>query len=702
MIRLANCCCLVVCFFAACIIAGCAGSSSPSLDSVSGSRFADPDKLVLVDCMLPGQIRQLGTGSVYTTPRRAARIPAGECEIRLGEYVAYDRANYQTALNVWLPQARAGDEKAQFYVGEIYERGLGVAPDYGQAAQWYQQAASQGYSPALASLGYLYEKGLGVAKDPARALNLYRQASGLQEDLVYASQVQAAVESASRQIDALNSKLREETGKSEQLRQQLQRSREQLNDSESRLHDIRRELDNKQTEFQQLIARPQPSASEQEKINQLEREIEQREAALAQARSEVSTLQAQSLARKREFENQVRSAQSQQARLEAELAEQEEELRTRQREAQDLTRQLAHSQLELAQARKTMSRSRLELNQEQAQVSELKLQIAELLRQQQNVSRLKDDQNRQEKAELASRLESAEQQLASRQQRIKSLEAEISDYSVRITSLEQQSQQPPDRSSVFVRQVRSSVPLGNYHALIIGNSSYQSLPSLDSPVADAQALEKLLRQRYGYKTYLLLNATRAQIYQKIDALRTGLNQTDNLMIYFAGHGRLDDDNVQGFWLPVDATDSSRANWISNREIADELNQFRAKHVLVVSDACYSDIMTNPAPQVDVSNAGTDKARLQRLSSLARLRVRMVFSSGGENPVPDIESEHSVFARALLAELNENQGVLEGQVLASRVTTRMQAMLIDLKQPPGYDGVRNAGHLFGDYLFVPRV
>ena len=62
----------------------------------------------IVDCLLPGQVRQLGTQMTYLTPRRPIKTSAANCEIRGGEYVAHDRANFRTALQVWLPLAQSG------------------------------------------------------------------------------------------------------------------------------------------------------------------------------------------------------------------------------------------------------------------------------------------------------------------------------------------------------------------------------------------------------------------------------------------------------------------------------------------------------------------------------------------------------------------------------------------------------------------
>ena len=68
------------------------------------------------------------------------------------QYTEFDRADYRTALAVWLPAAEAGDPEAQTNAGEIFEKGLGTTPNYGAALIWYRKAAEQGYSRAQFNL----------------------------------------------------------------------------------------------------------------------------------------------------------------------------------------------------------------------------------------------------------------------------------------------------------------------------------------------------------------------------------------------------------------------------------------------------------------------------------------------------------------------------------------------------------------------
>ncbi|MBX9631247.1 MAG: caspase family protein [Burkholderiales bacterium] len=162
--------------FVAALCAPSAGTQAAAESSTTADRW------LIVDCLLPGQVRKLGGQMTFLTARRPVKSSAAECEIRGGEYIAYDRANLSTALGVWLAQANGGDLQAQTYVGEIHEKGLGVTPNFEEAARWYRMAAEKGYSRAQSNLGFLFEKGLGVKKDLAEAQSWYRKAAGLPDD----------------------------------------------------------------------------------------------------------------------------------------------------------------------------------------------------------------------------------------------------------------------------------------------------------------------------------------------------------------------------------------------------------------------------------------------------------------------------------------------------------------------------------------
>jgi uncharacterized protein len=202
-----------------CAIAGSAAGENKATEGMVARR-----DLEIVECLLPGEVRQLGQ-MTYLAPRRPTRTTASDCRVRGGEYVAYDRADYKSALRIWMTAAQAGDAEAQNNVGEIYERGLGGEPNYEAAAIWYQKAADQGYTRALFNLGTLYEQGEGVPKDRMRALDLYRQAWGLPKDsVIYAS-------AAQQQQDALRAELQKVIDEKDQQLKLLQKQLQQLEEA---------------------------------------------------------------------------------------------------------------------------------------------------------------------------------------------------------------------------------------------------------------------------------------------------------------------------------------------------------------------------------------------------------------------------------------------------------------------------------------
>ena len=52
-----------------------------------------------------------------------------------------------------------GHDKAQYYLGVLYEKGAGVSRDHKEALKWKRMAAEQGEPHAQNHLGVKYAKG---------------------------------------------------------------------------------------------------------------------------------------------------------------------------------------------------------------------------------------------------------------------------------------------------------------------------------------------------------------------------------------------------------------------------------------------------------------------------------------------------------------------------------------------------------------
>ena len=87
---------------------------------------------------------------------------------------AAQAGDYATALQEWTPLAEQGNVTAQYYLGFMYDNGLGVIQDYKEAAKWYKLSAEQGTAEAQYNLGVMYSNGEGVIQDYEEAVKWYK------------------------------------------------------------------------------------------------------------------------------------------------------------------------------------------------------------------------------------------------------------------------------------------------------------------------------------------------------------------------------------------------------------------------------------------------------------------------------------------------------------------------------------------------
>jgi hypothetical protein len=101
---------------------------------------------------------------------------------------ALQQGDYGKAMEIWQADAGAGDPRAQYSIGYLYQFGLGVPANLSTAKEWYEKAAAQNNPDALYALGLIYESGKAVPRDLTQAMTYYRKAAdtGAQADAEYA------------------------------------------------------------------------------------------------------------------------------------------------------------------------------------------------------------------------------------------------------------------------------------------------------------------------------------------------------------------------------------------------------------------------------------------------------------------------------------------------------------------------------------
>ena len=251
--------------------------------------------------------------------------------------------------------------------------------------------------------------------------------------------------------------------------------------------------------------------------------------------------------------------------------------------------------------------------------------------------------------------------------------------------------------------------IGRFYAVVIGNTDYQWLPFLETPRNDAVMIAELLEEKYGFSTQLLLDANEEEIKLAIYTIETAAKKDDNILIYFAGHGRLaetDKARMKGYWMPTNANPQQDANWVDNWWITDHLDASVARRALIIADSSYgglfsTDLPIGPVLQMPEFSEKEMRVKLQR-------RSRFVLSSGDVQPMVVVDetdetsASHSVFAQAFVEVLQENTGSLSVVELYGRVFDKMdrRSRGVGGLPEPELRVIRAAGHESeGDYFFV---
>jgi len=187
-------------------------------------------------------------------------------------------------------------------------------------------------------------------------------------------------------------------------------------------------------------------------------------------------------------------------------------------------------------------------------------------------------------------------------------------------------------------------------SIAIDKYSDNLFDNLDNAVFDAERFLNVLLDRYEFKPIqeplYNENATRRNIIDVLNNLSSSISTNDNLIIYYAGHGRVHPKTKKGFWIPYDGNKDSISNFISNSEIIECVEAIDAKHILLISDSCFSGTLLTKTRSV------LDERYYLKL---ADKKSRYMFSSGRLESVSDGHpGEGSPFANALIKYLKDNE------------------------------------------------
>ena len=199
----------------------------------------------------------------------------------------------------------------------------------------------------------------------------------------------------------------------------------------------------------------------------------------------------------------------------------------------------------------------------------------------------------------------------------------------------------------------------NSYALIIGIDKYQNVQPLNYAVKDAESIQDILVNTFDFpedNVTLLKNeeATKQNILKSFSEITKKAEDSDRVLIFFAGHGEtmdLPEGGEKGYLIPVEG--DSEDLYLTGLPM-EELRQIalisRAKHMLYLVDACYGGIAA-------VGSRGLDSKRTPNyIDKITKDKSRQVITAGGrgEQVIEKPEWGHSAFTLNLKRGLQDSR------------------------------------------------
>ncbi len=200
------------------------------------------------------------------------------------------------------------------------------------------------------------------------------------------------------------------------------------------------------------------------------------------------------------------------------------------------------------------------------------------------------------------------------------------------------------------------------HALLFATNIYDSFSELVNPVLDANTIAAELTENYGVHAEVVTNATLTQTAEKIREYATrAYNESDNLIIFFAGHGVYDEVFKEGYVISTDsrADDISKTSYLSHSNLRTMVNNIRCKHIFLVMDVCFGgtfDPYLATSSHRGAMEMYADIPKEEFIGRKIKYKTRLYLTSGGNEYVPDGRSGfHSPFARRFIEALRKYGG-----------------------------------------------
>jgi hypothetical protein len=252
---------------------------------------------------------------------------------------------------------------------------------------------------------------------------------------------------------------------------------------------------------------------------------------------------------------------------------------------------------------------------------------------------------------------------------------------------------------------------GRRLALVVGTRDYsraEDWQDLPNARTDADAFASELARRYGYEVTRLADPDTGTFKRALVALSAAAGPSDDVVVFVAGHGWFDADDKAGYLVFADGEAGCSRGCYPLDNVKRALFDSRARHVLVMLDACYAgtfDIRVALGGATDRGALASDPASLRRvLDDYAQYPSRLVLASIGKEPTTDgPRGAHSPFMARVLGALSRPGP--SGVVSLDQLWGALQATGPDgplrVGRPAPFEAAR-PHHPNGTFLFIADV
>jgi hypothetical protein len=233
-------------------------------------------------------------------------------------------------------------------------------------------------------------------------------------------------------------------------------------------------------------------------------------------------------------------------------------------------------------------------------------------------------------------------------------------------------------------------------ALVIGNQTYTTVPSLRNARADAEAMAAAL-DALGFEVILRLDLDDRALRQAMRDFKSRLDGGSEAVFYFAGHGvQL---GAANYLLPTNIRPESeeqvKDDALMLQRVLDDLSEQKVRFSVAIVDACRD----NPFPKTGTRSIGSTRGLAPTTAATGQM---ILFSAGAgqtalDNLSPEDSNPNGVFTRVLLREMTR-PGIPVDQVLK-----RTRQEVVSLAKSIGHEQVPALyDQTVGEFFFMPAV